>query len=108
MRRDVACVEVSSGDALLTRIQKEDGFSLIFLDLRMPEKDGFATLKELQAIESKTQCTKIIAYSVLASEADRGRALEAGFDAILTKPLSRSELSTLLTRYLGRVSVSDP
>lgn len=101
MRNDVACVEVATGAELLNYIKANEHPSLVFLDLRMPDRDGFRTLADLQAMEASFKDLKIVAYSVLASEADKVRSLEAGFDAFLGKPFSRSELTLLLTNLLG-------
>lgn len=101
MRKDVTCVEVATGAELLSYIMANENPSLVFLDLRMPDRDGFRTLADLQAMEASSQNVKIVAYSVLASDADKARAREAGFDSFLSKPFRRCELTTLLNTLPG-------
>ena len=64
---------------------------LILIDLSMPELDGWGVLQELRADET-TRGLPCIAVTASASNADRTRALEAGFDAYLAKPFRGKEL----------------
>jgi PAS domain S-box-containing protein len=57
---------------------------VIVSDLAMPDRDGFAFLRTLRAGGATMP---VIALTALASAADRQRAVAAGFDLYLTKPI---------------------
>ncbi len=57
----------------------------------MPELDGWGVLKELRADE-RISGLPCIAVTAFASDADRTRALEAGFNAYLAKPFRSKDL----------------
>jgi PAS domain S-box-containing protein len=72
----------------------------IFLDIGMPEMDGFETARRLRDLPSG-RSSMLIALTGWGEEAMRRRAAKAGFDHHLTKPADVAELERLL-RY-GRV-----
>ena len=58
---------------------------LVLMDIQLPGKDGFALLQEIRA--SPSTGTRVIALTAHAMTGDRERALEAGFDGYITKPI---------------------
>lgn len=58
---------------------------LAFLDIAMPEMDGFELLRELKQ-DSRTKKTIFIALSAYARDSDKEKALKAGFNLFLAKP----------------------
>ena len=77
---------------------------LIILDLHMPGLDGFGVLKELRG-EGRFTSIPVLALTASAMEADRRRALSAGFTGYLAKPVSlkalRIEVERLLPLHTG-------
>ena len=73
---------------------------LALIDLSMPMLDGWRTLRELRADE-RTRAIPCVAVTAFASNQDRQRALEAGFDAYLTKPFRARDLHAVVERLLG-------
>src|SRR5262245_33880045 len=65
------------------RLQKPD---LILMDLTMPEMDGWLAAEKLKADEI-TQSIPLYALSAHTLPIDRKRALEAGCDGYLSKPI---------------------
>lgn len=72
-------------------------FSLILMDLQMPEMDGYEATKELRAKGFKRP---IIALTAHAMKEDRRRCLEQGFDDHMTKPINRHLLLQALAEYV--------
>ena len=68
---------------------------LVFLDLSMPQMDGFETARHLRASPSG-RATSLIALTGWGEKDTCRRAEEAGFDRHLTKPAAISELKALL------------
>ena len=73
---------------------------LIFLDLSMPQMDGFETARRLRALPSG-RSVRLIALTGWGEERTRRLASEAGFDRHLTKPATLSELQALLQSDFG-------
>lgn len=82
------------GAELLSLVQRTP-CDLLLLDLQMPGLDGYETLAQLRAAGVKVPA---VALTASASVEERDRALAAGFDAFLTKPLHLSDLTTTLDR----------
>ncbi|MGJ0392164.1 MAG: PAS domain S-box protein [Methylocystis sp.] len=68
---------------------------IVFLDLGMPEPDGFQTAQAIRRSEIGRKLT-LVALTGWGQADDRARTREAGFDAHLTKPASVEELTALL------------
>ena len=66
-----------------------DGFTpnLFLVDLSMPEMDGWDLFKHLREQDAFAQ-TPVIAMTAHAMVGDREKALAAGFDGYITKPLN--------------------
>lgn len=74
----------SNGDVALAIIKKEGPPVLIVLDLVMPGKDGFETLKELKA-DAVTKNIPVIVLSNLSQEEDVKRVMDMGAAEYLIK-----------------------
>lgn len=74
---------VSNGTAALDAIESND-FSTVFMDLQMPEMDGFETCERLRAAGYKG---KMFAVSANDTSQDRKRAEAVGMDGFIAKPL---------------------
>jgi PAS domain S-box-containing protein len=70
---------------------------LVLMDLKMPEMDG---IEAIQAIRKEKLQLPIIAQSAHTYESDRNRALRAGCDEFITKPIDINQLNKLLNKYL--------
>lgn len=76
------------------------------LDIGMPSLDGYALARELRKVPG-LESVYLIAISGYGQSRDRAAALEAGFDAHLTKPFAVGTLQTLLATN-GRSEASGP
>lgn len=66
----------------------EEHPDVVLLDLNLPDKDGFAVLKEIRAFSA----VPVIILTVKSADADKELLLDAGADDYLTKPFSLTEL----------------
>ena len=84
-KADVECA-YSSAEAL--EILGRRRFDLLISDIGMPEMDGFELLNKVREItESENYFLPAVALTAYASMQDRERALEAGFQHHLAKPI---------------------
>ena len=76
---------------------KKFGPDIIFMDIHMPEMDGFETLKLIRKFNSETP---VIGLSADAFKEHQDAALQAGFSAYLTKPIQIAKIVGLLRSFL--------
>jgi len=73
----------------------------VVVDVVMPGMTGLELARQLRGREL-TRDMLLVAFTARASQADRARALEAGFDVHCAKPLAPSRLLTVLESVIGR------
>jgi PAS domain S-box-containing protein len=88
-------------------------FALVFMDVQMPEMDGFEATAAIREREKYNGThLPIIALTAHAIKGDRERCLLAGMDGYLSKPIRPQELDEVLEKYLARcpakVQVPEP
>ncbi len=93
-------VVASSGRTALELVRRE-AFDLILIDLQMPEMSGAEVAAAMRA-EALVGRAPIIGISATALEGEIRRALEAGMDACMSKPLRLSALRSGLADWLAR------
>jgi len=89
-----------NGEAGLTRA-REDRPDLILMDLSLPAMDGWTATKHLKA-DPNTQNIPVIAVTAHAMVGDEERALEAGCDDYVSKPIDVKELARKIRHHLGK------
>jgi two-component system, cell cycle response regulator DivK len=73
---------------------------LILMDLSLPQMDGWTATRHIKATP-ELKDIKIIALTAHAMVGDREKALEAGCDDYVSKPIDLRELAGKLAQYLG-------
>ncbi|MFG6685908.1 ATP-binding protein [Mariniflexile sp. HNIBRBA6329] len=75
-------------------------FDMVFMDIYMPDMDGYEATKAIKETKKYADCnTPIIAVSASAFEVDIANAKLAGIDEFLAKPLEVAKLKELLIKY---------
>ncbi|MEI6433475.1 MAG: response regulator [Bacteroidota bacterium] len=74
-----------------------DTIDLILLDMRLPDSNGWALVKEIKAIRKDIP---VIAQTAFAMSGDKEKSLAAGCDDYISKPISKPVLLQMLSRYL--------
>jgi signal transduction histidine kinase/CheY-like chemotaxis protein len=72
---------------------------LVFLDIQMPQMDGYAVLREIRG-DPRYRKLPVIALTAFAMHGDRDKALAAGFDAYISKPVDPQSLRSQVERLL--------
>jgi two-component system cell cycle response regulator DivK len=75
--------------------------SLILLDINLPELDGYEMVDRLRAIPDLSD-VPIIALTANVMKGDRERALEAGCDGYIQKPIDVDSLPKQVASFLGK------
>ena len=93
-----ALVEVASNGEIAVDLLRDDArrFDAVLMDLQMPVMDGYHATETIRAMGLRA--LPIIAMTANAMQEDRKRALDAGVDAHVAKPIDVDELIATLTR----------
>jgi two-component system cell cycle response regulator DivK len=76
--------------------------ALILLDIQMPVMNGFMVIHELRN-DAELRKIKVIAVTSFAMKGDREKALQAGFDEYVTKPIDTRTFPELAKQVLAQV-----
>jgi CheY-like chemotaxis protein/HPt (histidine-containing phosphotransfer) domain-containing protein len=83
----------------LSQVQK---FDLVFMDMQMPELDGFAATAEIRRREQTSGGhIPIVAMTAHALKGDRERCLAAGMDGYVSKPVKFELVQQEIERFCG-------
>ena len=88
----------SAGDAL--RLAEQHVYDLVLLDIRMPDMDGYELAKRLRRLETY-RAVPLLALTADAVGGVRERALDAGMNDCITKPVRPDRLYQVLRRYFA-------
>jgi PAS domain S-box-containing protein len=99
------CVDVravaSCAEAL--RVIQDQKPDVLVSDIAMPGEDGYTLIRKLRQLDAEHGgCTPAIALTAFARDEDRDRALAAGFQAHLTKPVEPAELTAVVASLARR------
>ena len=99
-------VAMHGGEAvkILTEGPQPPSFDVVFMDLQMPEMDGFTATKLLRG-DSRFASLPIIAMTAHALVEERQRCLEAGMNDHVSKPIDPDALFATLARWTKRSSL---
>ena len=87
-------------DMIIEKQKTNKGYSVVILDLKMPDLDGIETIRRIRS-QVKTN-VPILLISAYSWEDVEQRAKEAGVNGFLSKPLFRSTLFDKINELLGK------
>jgi two-component system, sensor histidine kinase and response regulator len=91
-----------SGIAALRCLKRDQSaFAVILTDFNMPEMDGFALVEQLRQFPELPGKAKVIILTSAGQKGEVARCQELDVAALLTKPVSQSELFEAISRVLG-------
>lgn len=92
LERFGARVAVASSAAEALLVLQRSGADILVADIGMPEEDGYSLIGRVRALTGSLRDLPAIALTAYAGEADRRKALEAGFHVHLAKPVEPADL----------------
>ena len=75
------------------------GIDLILMDIQMPEMDGYEATRQIRKLSKQVLIIAQTAYGIMG---DREKAIDAGCDDYMMKPISLDTLSEMINKYFPR------
>jgi two-component system, cell cycle response regulator DivK len=92
-------IEASDGaEALSKAVDNAADLDLVLVDIQMPRLDGYGVLREMRR-DPRLASVQVVALTAFAMEGDRERAVEAGFDGYITKPVEIAALRREIAKF---------
>jgi CheY-like chemotaxis protein/transcriptional regulator with XRE-family HTH domain len=92
---------IALGREAISRIAEQQ-FSLVFLDIQLPDVDGVTIAKAMRREPSLNVRTPIIAVTAHGTSEHRQLFEDAGIDQLITKPFRVANLREIIGKYLGK------
>ena len=101
LKRTLVRIDTAESGLEALKMTREKHYDIIFMDHRMPGKDGIETLKDLRDDEENlNRDTPAISLTANAVSGARQQYIGAGFQDYLTKPIDSGKLEAVMVRYL--------
>ena len=97
-------VDIAPNGAVALNNISAKRYDIIFMDLHMPEMDGFEATKAIRKQEKGNLAIPIIALTASDLPGYKQKCLDVGIDACLCKPFEIQDIEDLLKQYLPPTS----
>lgn len=102
-KQNINAIRTLNGFDTITAVKMYPDISFVLMDIKMPKMSGFEATKEIRKFNSTLP---IIAQTSYALVGDRDRALAAGCDEYISKPIDRDELFKLIIKVLAKKALT--
>ncbi len=92
-------LQATNGIEAIELCKKHTDLDLILLDIQMPEMDGYETCRQIRMFNKNII---IIAQTAYALEGDKEKAIAAGCNDYIAKPINPEELNKKILKYITR------
>ncbi len=89
----------SSGKLALQKLNDQELFDIVLMDIMMPDMDGYETMQAIRKI-ARFKNLPIIAVTAKAMKGDKEKCLEAGANDYLSKPIDIEKLQTTMLTWV--------
>jgi signal transduction histidine kinase/DNA-binding response OmpR family regulator len=103
-------VEIAENGAEASRMFRSGQYDVVLMDVEMPVMDGYEGTREIRRYEAerKLKPTPVLALTAHAFADMATTGFEAGFTALLTKPIRKATLLEALAQHAGGRSTTEP
>ena len=95
----LSLIHTVNGKDSVDRVKNDPEIALVLMDIKLPLMNGYVATKEIKKIRPELP---VIAQTAFALAGDEEKAINAGCDEYITKPLNRKKLITLIQKYLTK------
>ena len=102
LKEQGATVSVAASGAEAMRIMETSELDILISDVGMPDMDGYQLMRRVRASEPKGRRIPALALTAFARAEDRKRALLAGYQSHVAKPVDMAELVIVIAGLVSR------
>jgi PAS domain S-box-containing protein len=92
-------LKVGTGIEAVEICRNKTDIDLILMDIQMPEMSGYEATRQIRGFNKEVI---IIAQTAYGFSGDREKAIEAGCNEYIAKPIKKAELLALILKYFGK------
>lgn len=93
-------VDIASEGQLAVKLAKENNYDLIFMDIELPDINGYEITKNIRANECSNKLVPIVALTAHVDEVSKINCINMGMNAVVTKPLSSEQAAEILNALI--------
>lgn len=95
-RANVELYRAKNGEEAIEICKSNVDIAIVFMDIKMPILDGIDATKAIKILRPNLP---IIAQTAYVMQEDKQRALDAGCDGILPKPIKKADILEYIEKY---------
>ena len=101
---DFLVERVENGKECIEELEKhpEDYYDVILMDIQMPQMDGYEATEAIRCLEDERAKIPILAMTANAFDEDKRKAIEAGMNGHIAKPINLEQLFQMLGQILSK------
>ena len=92
-------INVINGNEAVELCRNNPDIDLILLDIQMPDLNGYEATRQIREFNKEVV---IIAQTAYGLSGDREKALDAGCNDYISKPINENELDALIQKYFNK------
>ncbi|MCF8302941.1 MAG: PAS domain S-box protein [Bacteroidales bacterium] len=96
-KMDCELIQTITGTETVKQCRNNPDIDLILMDIKLPEMDGYEATRQIRAFNQKVP---IIAQTAYAMEGDRAKAINAGCDEYVGKPIKKDDLMEKINKLM--------
>lgn len=96
-KENVKVIRAKTGEEAIEIFQNNPGIKLILMDFKMPGMGGYEATRQIRAMNPDIP---IIAQTAYALSGDRQKAIDAGCNAYISKPIRKDVLMQTIQQFL--------
>lgn len=97
-KKGLGIIRANNGREALEILQRDQPV-LIFMDINMPEQDGYDTTRLIRQLPGAMGRIPVVALTADAMEEDKKKCMEAGMNSFIAKPFRLEEIDQVLWKY---------
>lgn len=94
---EVILIITNNAEDAIRAVKDNKAINLVLMDIRLPGKSGYNATEDIKKIRKDLP---VIAQTAYALEGDKEKALQAGCDDYIAKPLKAKQLIEMVLQYI--------
>lgn len=92
-------VDVAVDGVEAVKMYDSNKYDLIFMDVQMPEMDGYDATRKIRDVEGGQKRIPIVAITANALQGDKQKCLDSGMDDYISKPIKAENIEQVLIKF---------